>query len=152
MADIKDVEYVFKRLSESQPTEFNNKMNDTHAGIGAVLKILDEADGRITCGDIAKKMNVSTARVAVLLKKMVAKNLIERSVDKEDARIISISLTENGRETISQIRNLIIEHLSKVIDVLGMEKIRTYIELSDEIKKVFVEIQPPPPDFLKMKK
>lgn len=152
MADIKDVEFVFRRLSESQPREFNSKISDTHAGIGAVLKYLDESDKRVTCGDIAKKMNVSTARVAVLLKKMAAKDLIERNIDKDDARIIYVTLTEKGRETIAQIRDLIIDHLSKIIDVMGMEKIRTYIELSDEIKKVFVDIQPSPPDFLKPKK
>ncbi|MDE6372091.1 MAG: hypothetical protein K2L61_00955, partial [Clostridia bacterium] len=73
MADIKDVEFVFKTLSESRPTELNNRMNDTQAGIGAVLKILSETDRAVTCGEIAKRMEVSTARVAVLLKKMVAK-------------------------------------------------------------------------------
>ncbi|MDE7191169.1 MAG: MarR family transcriptional regulator [Clostridia bacterium] len=152
MADIKDVEYVFNKLSETTPTELNSRMNDTQAGIGAVLKILSDADGAVTCGDIAKKMGVSTARVAVLLKKMVAKNLICRSVGTDDARIIYISLTDEGRNTVKELRELITQHLSRLIDVMGMEKIMTFIELSDEMKRVAEAVKPDLPKVLKDKK
>ncbi|MDE6474436.1 MAG: MarR family transcriptional regulator [Clostridia bacterium] len=152
MADIKDVEYVFNKLSESRPTELNSRMDDTQAGIGAVLKFLSDSDGAVTCGDIAKHIGVSTARVAVLLKKMVAKNLICRSVGAEDARIIYISLTDEGRKTVSELRDLITQHLSRVIDAMGMEKIMTFIELSNEMKRVAEEVKPDLPNILKEKK
>ncbi|MCX4362569.1 MAG: MarR family transcriptional regulator [Clostridia bacterium] len=152
MADIADVELVFNKLIETQPKELNERMSDTNAGIGAVLKVLDDAKCEVTCGDIAKKMNVSTARVAVLLKKMVAKDLIKRSADSCDARIVCISLTQKGKDTINEVRDLIIEHLSRIIDELGMEKINQFIELSEEIREVALRVKPQAPDFLKDKK
>ena len=152
MADEKDIEYVFNKLNEAQAGELNTRMNDTNAGIGAVLKVLDEAKDSVTCGEIAKKMRVSTARVAVLIKKMVAKNLIERNCDKLDARIIHISLTQDGRRMIDELRGLISLHLSRVIDALGMDKIKTYIETGEEIRRVADEVRPELSEFLKSKK
>ena len=152
MADIKDVNYVFNKLSESRPTELNSRMNDTQAGIGAVLKFLNDSSGAVTCGDIAKQIGVSTARVAVLLKKMVAKNVIYRSVASDDARIVYISLTDDGRKTVKELRDIITLHLSRVIDAMGMEKIMTLIELSNEMKRVAEEVKPDLPDILKNQK
>ncbi len=144
MADEKDIEYVFNKLNEAQASELNTRMNDTNAGIGAVLKVLDEAKGSVTCGEIAKKM--------VLIRKMVAKNLIERNCDKLDARIIHISLTQDGRRMIDELRGLISLHLSRVIDALGMDKIKAYIETGEEIRRVADEVRPELSEFLKSKK
>lgn len=152
MASEKDIEYVFNKLNEAHKNELDTKMNDTNAGIGAVLKALDEANGSATCGEIAKKINVSTARVAVLIRKMVAKNLVQRIGDKSDARIIHISLTDDGRKMIQDLCNLIRQHLSIIIDRIGMDKIREYIELREEILKAAREVKPQPSEFLKSKK
>ncbi|MDE7070953.1 MAG: MarR family transcriptional regulator [Clostridia bacterium] len=149
MADIKDVEYVFKRLNETRPAELNDRMSDINLGIGAVLKILDESGGAVTCGDIAKKMKVSTARVAVLLKKMEAKNLIARSSDKDDARIVFINITTVGKELVDEVKKTMTEHLSRMIDELGMEKIKTFLDLSAELKSVAEATRPQMPDFFK---
>ncbi|MDE5655393.1 MAG: MarR family transcriptional regulator [Clostridia bacterium] len=149
MADIKDVEYVFKRLNETRPAELDDRMSDINFGIGAVLKILDESGGAVTCGEIAKKMKVSTARVAVLLKKMEAKNLIERSSDKDDARIVYINITTDGKALVDEIRNIMTEHLARIIDELGMDKIKTFLDLSAEIKSVAEATRPQMPKFFK---
>ena len=78
MATEQEIEYVYSRFITKEPTEFLERINDTNAGIGAVLKILDAATTEVSAGDLAQKMKVSTARIAVLLNKMSAKNLIER--------------------------------------------------------------------------
>ncbi len=83
---------------------------------------------------------------------MVAKNLIYRSVASDDARIVYISLTDDGRKTVKELRDIITLHLSRVIDAMGMEKIMTLIELSNEMKRVAEEVKPDLPDILKNKK
>lgn len=83
---------------------------------------------------------------------MVAKNLIERNCDKLDARIIHISLTQDGRRMIDELRGLISLHLSRVIDALGMDKIKAYIETGEEIRRVADEVRPELSEFLKSKK
>ena len=136
MATIEEVEYVFKRLNETRPMELNDRLSEIHFGIGAVLKILDESGGAVTCGEIAKKMNVSTARVAVLLKKLEAKGLIQRQSAKSDARIVYISMSSKGKDMVDGLKDMMNQHISRIIDEIGMEKLKTFLDLSDEIKEI----------------
>ncbi|MDE6372653.1 MAG: hypothetical protein K2L61_03835, partial [Clostridia bacterium] len=85
------------------------------------------------------------------LKKMVATNLIQRTVGADDARIVYISLTDEGKKTVKELQYLISQHLARVIDVMGMDKIRAFIELSNEMRKVAEEVRPDLPEILKNK-
>lgn len=136
MATKEQINYVFTNLMQSQPTEFLRLLNGAKAGIGHVLKILNETDCPVTAGEISDKMNVSTARVAVLLRKMVKKNFIVKETDKFDARITIVKLTDYGRQTANAMREEMQEHISVIIDTMGMDKINEFISLSNEIKTV----------------
>ena len=87
MAKIEEIEYVYSLLITKEPTEFLERLNDTNAGIGAVLKIISESDREISAGDLAQKMYVSTARIAVLLRKMETKGLIVKASSADDGKI-----------------------------------------------------------------
>ncbi len=52
--------------------------------------------------EIAKRMKVSTAAVAVSLSKLEDKGYIKRVADKNDSRMNKIYLTESGREVVRQ--------------------------------------------------
>lgn len=76
MATKEQVEYVFNYFIKIKPDEFFNRMNKTQAGVGAVIRILNNSPEPVSAGQISEIMHVSTARTAVLLKKMSQKNLI----------------------------------------------------------------------------
>lgn len=136
MASPEQINYVFNKLILSQPVELLQLINGANAGIGCVLKILNESDHPITAGEISKKMNVSTARVAVLLRKMLNKNYILKESDILDARVTIVKLTDFGKQTANAMQTEMQEHLSIVIDTMGMDKINQFISLSNEIKNI----------------
>lgn len=136
MATKEQINYVFTNMIQSQPVEFLRLINGAKAGIGYVLKILNETDRPVTAGEISDKMNVSTARVAVLLRKMVNKNFITKETDKFDARITIVRLTDFGRQTANAMQSEMQQHLSIVIDSMGMDKINQFLALSNEIKEI----------------
>lgn len=136
MATKEQINYVFINMIQSQPVEFLRLINGAKEGIGCVLKILNDEDCPVTAGEISNKMNVSTARVAVLLRKMVNKNYIIKETDKFDARITIVKLTDFGRQTANAMQSEMQEHLSTVIDSVGMDKINQFIALSNEIKEI----------------
>ena len=136
MATKEQIEYVFSNFMQSQPTEFLRLLNGAKAGVGYVLKILNETDHPITAGEISDKMNVSTARVAVLLRKMINKDFIVKESDKSDARVTIVKLTDYGRQMANAMRQEMQEHLSVIIDTMGMDKINEFILLSNEIKTI----------------
>ena len=137
MATQEQIDYVLNYWDKSQPANFFKKMNEGNAGIGAVLRILYESPESVTSGYISEFMQVGTARTAVLLKKMSDKGLITKSGDIKDARRTIVSLTDDGRDTVRNMRDDLRSKISAVIDKLGMDKITEFLEISNEMKSVF---------------
>ena len=93
---------IIQRILESRPTKLFKPLDETRAGLHCVLRMLDREEKPLTAGQISTKMGVSSARVAVLLRKMAEKGLIVREGSPDDARKSMISLSDKGR---SQIEN-----------------------------------------------
>ena len=106
MATKSQIEMVLRELKKIHPPHpvgLLQRIDETQEGVGAVLCLLHESDETVTAGRVSEVLGVSTARVAVLLKKMAAKRLITKGHDPADARVTVVSLTEQGRESIREI-------------------------------------------------
>ena len=133
---------VLEKMEKAHPVDFFKRVNETQAGIGAVLRVLYKStDGTVTAGKISDMLNVSTARVAVLLKKMAANGLITKEQDLMDGRVTVVKLTELGEKTVAQMRNEMFVQMGHVIDVVGMERILDFIAISNEIKAAVKDIK-----------
>lgn len=140
----KEIEKLAEDFIQTRPPHFLREINDTNAGIGLVLKLLHTSpSGRLTAGDISEAMDVSTARVAVLLKKMEKKGLIVKETDKSDARVTIVCLSEQGENKVSEMKRDAIERISIVIDKLGEEKFKQFVALSAEVHKAMHDVLPP---------
>ena len=124
---------IIQRIFESRPTKLFKPLDETRAGLHCVLRMLDREDKPLTAGQISTKMGVSSARVAVLLRKMAEKGLIVREGSPDDARKSMISLSDEGRSQIEKLN----EERINVINRLGKEKTEQFIQLSGELKKAF---------------
>lgn len=97
MATEMQVDQILVQVNETRPADLFKQMNEINAGIVAVLRYLYKTEGIVTAGMISGFMHISTARVAVLLQKMEAKDLIVRGKDAADARVTVVCLSEQGR-------------------------------------------------------
>lgn len=134
MATAEQVELLLEQLEKSHPSKFFKRMNETQAGIGAVLRLLSESKNTVTAGDISNFLDVSTARVAVVLKKMVAKGLIIKESDPLDARITVVKLTAYGEENVQRMKEELYEQIATVIDKVGEERLYEFVAISNEIR------------------
>lgn len=139
MATAEQIERIVDALQAAHPKDLFQTIDETQVGIGAVLRLLYESTEIVTAGKIAEYMNVSTARVAVLLKKMVAKDLIVKEVDANDARVTVVQLSEHGRITVETMRNEIHRQFGTVIDKIGMERMMEFVAISREIQNALKE-------------
>lgn len=146
MATKEQVEYVFNYFIKIKPDEFFNRMNKTQAGVGAVIRILNNSPEPVSAGQISEIMHVSTARTAVLLKKMSQKNLIIKLGDKDDRRKTIVCLSETGKQTAERLKDELFKQISKIIDIAGIEKIEQFMTLSEELKNIILNNLPAPPD------
>ena len=62
-----------------------------------VFLVLWENDGQ-TVGDICRKLYLDSGTVTPLLKKMEEAGYVTRTRQKDDERVVTVSLTEKGRE------------------------------------------------------
>lgn len=142
MATQEQIEELLEQLKKAPPSEQFKSIDKNTAGIRAILHYLNETSDTVTAGKISEHMDVSTARVAVLLKKMVAKGLIEKENDPSDARIVVVKLSEHGKKTAKKIQSEIYAQIGDMIDKVGMNRMLEFASISNEIHSVIKK-----PDF-----
>ena len=136
MATREQIETLLEQLEKAPPSEHFQNIDRNTAGIRAILKYLSETDETVTAGMISGHIRVSTARVAVLLKKMETKGLIEREKDPGDGRIVVVKLSEHGKQTAEMLRENMYNHIGEMIDKVGMERLLEFAAISYEIHSV----------------
>ncbi len=135
----KEIIDLLREIYTCSPRKFFRQIDGSQQGINFVLAFLVKADGKVTPGDIAKGLNVSTARIAVILNKMEKNNLIIRHTSTEDARQIEVEITPEGITRAAEIRKQILKKIDILLDKVGYEELREFILISQKIKNALEE-------------
>ena len=99
--DVKsDAEELMEKFRSCAPKKFFSSVEEAERGIGFILVFLYKSDGEVIAGDIAREMNVTTARVAALLKKMEKNGLITRECSLNDGRRTVVKITGKGTDAV----------------------------------------------------
>ena len=62
-----------------------------------VMLVLWEEDG-VTVGELCRRLYLDNGTITPLLKKLEGQGYLERKRSREDERVVTVSLTEKGRE------------------------------------------------------
>ena len=136
MATGEQIEALLEQLEKAPPSEHFQHIDKNTVGIRAILKYLSETNEKITAGKISEHLKVSTARVAVLLKKMETKKLIEKEQDPDDGRIVIVKLSDYGKQTAIAARKEVYRSIGEMIDKVGMDKMLEFAAISNEIHSI----------------
>lgn len=134
MAAPEQITMIIDKVKKAHPAEIFKRVNKIQAGIGAVLCILKENGDELTAGEISDMLNISTARVAVLLRKMGENGLIAKETSVNDARITIVRLLPPGREAVEQMQNELYSQVNKVIEYIGFDRMLEFVNVLEEIK------------------
>ena len=138
--DVKtEAERLMLEFRTCAPQKIFSRVEETKRGMGFVLLMLENSDREIVAGDIAEGMNVSTARVAALLKKMEQNGLITRENSSSDARRTVVKITPKGRETVLEKRAEFLKKTELLIEKVGMKDLEEFIRISRKIRDVLDE-------------
>ena len=142
MATTEQIEAMLKKFEKATPKAFFKCEDGGQLGMTAVLRLLGESDTPLTAGAISDALEVSTARVAVLLRKMKDKGLITKDSSVMDARVTLVELTEQGRSIAQANKRYAYAQVGRVIDEIGEERLDEYIEVSMKIRDIFQDAAP----------
>ena len=139
MESRKDAQEFLNELYSSIPRSFYNRLEAPQRGFGFILSYLERTDGEVIAGDLSKKLNVSTARIAALLKKMEKCGYVKRYASKEDGRCTVVKITPAGITYINDMREQTLRRIEKLLDSVSKEDLETYIRISHQIREAMEE-------------
>jgi len=105
-------------------------------GLGFVLIYLFEHNDIGYANEIACKMNVSRARVAIIINKLENKKFIRRENNLNDKRIDVIRLTVLGKEEVYRMKNNALTASKTLIDNFGIDALNKYLSMTKKIHKI----------------
>lgn len=135
MSTREDAQAFLAELYLSIPRSFYSELEMTRRGFGFVLDYLEQAEGEVTAGDLAKKMEVSPARVAILLKKMEESGFIARHTSSKDARRIIVEITPAGVAFVEDMKERTLNKVESLLNQVSKEDLYTYVKISRKIRE-----------------
>jgi MarR family transcriptional regulator, 2-MHQ and catechol-resistance regulon repressor len=101
----------------------------------AVLEILYHKGDLRIC-EIIDKILSTGGNMTVVIDNLVKDNLVKRCVDPKDRRVNLISITEKGRNLISNIFPIHLENINEIFSVLTTEEKKNLIGLLKKLSGV----------------
>lgn len=128
------LEQVFDELRTRSKSSLIESLNDINKGeIGVLSYLMFDCDG-VSAGCLSNNLNVSTARIASILRSLESKGYINRLNDDGDKRKTIVMITSKGKEIINNIKKEIINKLDFVLNDIGLDDIKKYIVISNKIR------------------
>lgn len=90
-------------------------------------------EGPATVSGLAHELEVSKAFVSKSVKSLVRKKMVERTQDKDDMRVKTITMTRAGRETMSARSRARIERSARILERIQVEEIHGMVKSLREI-------------------
>lgn len=139
MGKREDAQEMLHKLRACRSKSVFGKIDESQKGIGFVLVYLQEVNHEVIAGELARELNVSTARIAALLRKMEKNGLIVRYRSSEDARQTVVQITQEGSAYVDKMKEQMLMKMELLLEKVGKEDMEEFIRISHKIKEAFDE-------------
>ncbi|MBP1040706.1 transcriptional regulator [Vagococcus sp. BWB3-3] len=129
MAFAEEAERELIRLMVENRHGAFSKIEKSHQGETMVMKFLDILEKPTSPKHIAESLNLSSARIAVLLGSLEKKGQIVRNMDPNDRRRINVTLTECGKKQANTEKKKMSDKVIAVFNQMGEEDTKKFVEL-----------------------
>ena len=128
-------EDVLKWLYETRPDIGTNiNIEGKRYVLGYLYK-----KGKTKSKDLAISLNVSTARIAVIINDLEEELLVERITDLKDKRQTYITLTDKGVEFMNKKFSELNDTINEIINKVGEESLKIYMSVTNQIREIVGE-------------
>jgi MarR family 2-MHQ and catechol resistance regulon transcriptional repressor len=104
-----------------------------------ILGVLIER-GELPMSEIGRRVHISKSNMTSLIDKLVEEGLVERLPDKEDRRVINISITGKGKGYLWDWRKHSNEEIKKNLSVLSEEDMEKFVDAIENIKEILSKL------------
>ncbi|WP_211205069.1 MarR family winged helix-turn-helix transcriptional regulator [Gleimia coleocanis] len=114
---------------------FNQKFAESQRGEGMVLGYLMHQDQAVTPSEIAQHANLTSARIATILKTLEKKALITRTTDPSDQRRCLVELTTTGCEAAKEFHASVMHYIEKMLASIGINDATEYVRILGKLAR-----------------
>ena len=126
-------------LLKTKPKEFIERLSEGMTGtIPILLYLSTRQDREVLSGELADDLEVSTARIAVILARMQKRGLVEKYKPVRDKRKTIVRITKEGMETLDKAKAKLEAYIDDRLSILNPEEKKT---LFDIVKKIITDIR-----------
>lgn len=100
-----------------------------------LLKRLKHA-GPLNIGELAEGLGITSSSATTATKRLAKMGLVKRDRQKEDERVVTVALTETGREMLEQWANEKRAALASLLTPLTLEERRLLLELIRKVNQM----------------
>jgi len=125
-------------LSKSFTRSIRSKTN-LNPGSLYVLGVLSR-HGMLSMSEIGCKLAMPKPHITGLVDKLIAENLVERTYDPKDRRIVNVHITEKGAADFNAIKLEISQELRHKLEKLDANTLQILSESSQQVKDILTTI------------
>jgi len=118
------------KLRELHKVKPYKNIIESMQGESPVLEYVANHDGYVLPGEIAREMDVSSARIAAILNRLDDKGLITRQVDTKNRRQRLVGTTQDGKKVAGEYKQTLLGDAAKILDLLGEHDTKEYVRIT----------------------
>ena len=135
-----ELEYLTAQMTQMQyeyAKEIFMLINQaTSMGEERVLTYLYSVQDHVLPGQLTEELQLSTGRIANILKQLEAKGFIERDRRDRDKRRVEVSLTDKGKQFAAEKYQENEQSHRMLIQMLGAEETKEFLRISEKIFQI----------------
>lgn len=125
--------FYLKMLYESRPKNFVREVDAQSRGLQMILHFLSQSTDEVCAGDLSKRFHVSTARIAVALKNLSGKGLIETASSAKDGRKVVVKITDAGRAEVEKSVDETVCFIKFLMHGIGEDDLKEFLRIFAKI-------------------
>jgi MarR family transcriptional regulator, 2-MHQ and catechol-resistance regulon repressor len=132
---------IFRRIRSKQNRNTVTAFPVSITSLHVEIMILLENEGILHLAEIEERLYIAKAHMTQLVNKMVELELVQRSLDPSDRRIINISLTDQGRRVLSEHKTIIMASILESISSLKSQELKDLTISLNKLKDILSRLQ-----------
>lgn len=95
----------------------------------------------VTVSELSNSLNVASPTITQQINSLETHSFVERSIDKEDRRVVRIRLTEKGLQAQQKASETLLATINGLVDYLGEEDSDRLADLMTKVFHYFSEVR-----------
>jgi DNA-binding MarR family transcriptional regulator len=106
--------------------------------LGALMRAQKKnPEGGVRVSDLATDIGITSPGITQTVTQLEERGLVGRKMDPEDRRAVLVYLTEEGKGRLHSLMSILDEVLKGLVDHLGQERSRLFLDLLNEVAEYF---------------